>query len=135
MPLPPLDHVAKREIGGVIRCGCEGVSSGLVGEIVEAAATDIGNVDAKLDLLALRGVGNDVCGIEVILGAPRVGLCTSTGEGTGNDELGILVKTVGLVVKVADEKMELVEKPRGKDIDMAHVDLVFEEQGICACRR
>jgi hypothetical protein len=44
----------------------------LVGEIVGAAATDVGNIDAKIEQVLAAGVGDDVGAVEVVFGGYRI---------------------------------------------------------------
>src|SRR5579872_397055 len=72
--LAGLQQVGCGNAGGIILRTREGVSSGAIGEIVEPAATDIGNVNTETDLMFTVGVGSEVGSVEVVFGPSGVGL-------------------------------------------------------------
>src|SRR5260370_341230 len=71
---------SRREIGAT----SERVGSGAIGEVVEAAAADVGNVDAEADLVLAVGVGGEVGPVEVVFGTAGICFCaTPRGESRG----------------------------------------------------
>jgi hypothetical protein len=82
----------------------EGVGALAVGEVVEATAADIGNVDAEAELMFSVGVGGEVGAVEVIFGAAGIGLGATGGEESGDCELRVLGNAADGIVVVADEK-------------------------------
>ena len=118
--------------GGEIGAAGEGVSAGAVGEIVEAAAADVGNIDAEAELMLAVGVGGEVGSVEVIFGAAGIGLRAAGGEESRDRELGSAADAADGIVKVADEKPQLVQPVRRKLVKIADVDFVFEKVGVGA---
>ena len=77
MALAGLDQVS----GGIAICEVvlagERVGAGAVGEIVEAAAADVGDIDAEADLVLAAAVRDEVGAIEVRFSATRISLCAA----------------------------------------------------------
>ena len=70
-------------------CGArESVGAGAIREIIEAAATDIRNVDAEAELMSAIGIRREISAVEMVLGASRVGLRSAGREQSGNRNLG-----------------------------------------------
>jgi len=46
-------------------------------EVVRVAAANVGNVNAKAELVLAAGVDGEVCSVKVIFGAARIGLCAA----------------------------------------------------------
>ena len=111
---------------------CEGIGSELIRPVVEGAAADVGDIDAELDFMLSRGPGDDVGAVEVVFGAAFVGLRSAARECAGDFDLRRVVDAVRLAVVVADQKVQCVDELWRSDVNVADVDLVFEEEGVCA---
>src|SRR5580692_6665217 len=74
VPVARLQQIRCGDSAGVISGTGEGIGSGAVGKVIEPAAADVGDVDAKAELMSAAGVGGEISSVEVIFGAARVGL-------------------------------------------------------------
>ena len=89
--LAGLHEISGWRRGGVVGRAGKSVGAGAVGEIVQPAAADVGDVDAKAELMLAVGVGGEVGPVEVIFGAPRIGLRPARGEESRDGDLGIRI--------------------------------------------
>src|SRR5260370_40739025 len=127
-------------VGGGNACGevgavGESVSARAVGEIVESTAANIGNVNAKAELVLAAGVGSEVGSVKVIFGAARIGLCAAGCEQSRHRELTLATDAAHGVVIVAGQKPQLfppVVRERGQ---MADIGFWLKKTSVAAGAR
>ena len=134
MPLPRLHQIGCRRVGLIRRQVGKRVRARAIGEVVERAPADVGDVDSETDLLLSVGVGREVRAVEMIFGAPRIGLRSASGEQSGDCDLQLLVNAGYLRIVVSHQKAQLVQPVRRKLVQVTDVNLVLEKDRVGAGR-
>ena len=127
-----LQYVGGGNACGEVGAAGESVSARAVGEVVESTAANVGNVNAKAELVPAAGVGGEVCSVKVIFGAARIGLCAAGCEQSRHCELRIAADAAHGVGIVAEEKPQLVQPARRELVQMADIDFVLKKTRVGA---
>src|SRR5262249_30306791 len=114
----------------IVRRAGEGVGTGAVREVVQAAAADVGDVDTKAQLVLAIGIRGKIRPVEVVLGTTGVGLRPARSEQAGDCDLSIGIDAVDRIVEVTHQQTQLIQPVRRELMQMADVDLVFEKMSI-----
>src|ERR1700675_4402355 len=125
MAVSALQQERGRAPGLVVRKTAERVGSGRIGEVIFSATADVGYVDPKVECLFSGRVADDVSSIEVILGAPAVGLRASARESPRNNNLRRFMDARDWPIKVANQKAQLVHQPGRKQVAVTDIDFVL----------
>src|SRR5215469_10666214 len=93
--------------------------------IFPRAATEVGNIDSKLHVVALVTPTHDVIDLEIVLGAKYVRMRAAASECTINDDLLGIQYTTGRVVILLVKKLQLIQQRWGDDPSIIEDHIIF----------
>src|SRR6266404_3996617 len=130
MAVTLLDGDGRRRVGLVGGEAGEGVGAELIGEIVGAAAADVGNVHAEIYKMFAVGPGEDVGAVEMVFGAAGVGLCAAAGEKARHDNLRSVGDAGARLIVLPYQKTQLIDQCGGESVAVADIDFVFDHRRV-----
>src|SRR5437899_11705091 len=125
MPLAGLHEIGGWPRSRVLCSALEGIGAGAVGEVIEPAAADVRNIDAEAQLMFAAGISGKVGAVEMVFRAPRVGLCSTRGEQSGDRDLSVGNNAEHRGIKVSHQEPGLVQPVRRDLVQIADVYFMF----------